>query len=79
MPTLWGFIIRGISGISISLLLGIIIRGFNYMGYPYPNFCVCAFWGALKGGLRTRHKGHRIVEAKGAVGLHGALDLRSTF
>ena len=29
---------------DIPTLLGFMIRGV-YMGYPYPNFCLCAFLG----------------------------------
>ena len=51
----WGSILRDPKKhISISILLGYPYHiGLHdmgiYMGYPYPNFCLCAFLGAVKG------------------------------
>ena len=42
----------------------------NYMGYPYPYLCLCAFWGPTSVGLGRMENGRR------AGPLHGRPPLR---
>ena len=48
--------------ISISILkgypylIGLLYKGV-YMGYPYPNFCLCAFFGAPYKGRHAQKSG----------------------
>ena len=73
--TLWVLVLTCLLGtkkhISISIIWGypyliVLLYKGVYMGYPYPNFCLCGFWGPqLKnptkssGTLRTEKRGQR--------------------
>ena len=51
------------------------------MGYPYPNFCFCAFWGPYSTraalGPSCRRGGFRPLQPTGRLGIGGPTQGRS--